>query len=891
MSAPRRHLLAVEAIQSSAMDCGPAALKCLLDGHGMPISYGRLREACQTDVDGTSIDTLEEVAIALGLDAEQTLVPVDHLLCASAHALPAIAVVRSPGGLAHFVVLWSHHAGVVQIMDPAAGRSFIGRGALSRRLFVHRMPVPTAVAREWLGSSEFVDPLRVRARELRVPRARFDGWLTAAAADPTALACLDAAIRLAAELVAAGALARGHEVTRLVEQLLHECEGRSGPELYAVLPEHAFTVVPGPDDATMMVRGAVIVRVLGVRSDAAARFPDGPAARALSPDLRAALREPSVHWLRQLLALVRAEGLAWPSLLLVGLLAAAAAVTAEALVLRALLDVGDRIGTGVQRLGAAATILVFFVALVGLEVPLAMLVRRMGRNLGARLRIAFLDHVPRLGDRYLASRPVSDMAERCHNAHELRALPGVVARIVRGVFELVLTAAALVWLDPAGAPWVLLTAAVVLVVPLAIQPRMTERDLEVRSHEGALGRFYLDALLGLTAIRTHAAERSLLREHEGLLVEHAHAQRGLHRLQMAAVGACAAVGMVLAAALFCSHVARHSEPSGALLLLYWALSLPAIGDGIAAASFEIPRLRTLAVRLQEPLPQAPGALTPMAPVPALRGEGGVAVSARGVEIVAGGHTILHALDLEIPSGQHVAIVGPSGAGKSSLLGLLLGFHRPARGSLHVDGRVLDEAVLTSLRRVTAWVDPAVQLWNDTLLENLGYGHAQPHGRLPDALALAELAPVLERLPDGLQSTLGDGGGLISGGEGQRVRLARALLHEQPRLVLLDEPLRGLDRESRHRLLTRARESWRGRTLLCVTHDVGAALGFDRVLVIEGGRVLEDDVPEALARRGTSRFAALLRVEDELCRRSWNDPRWRRLSIEQGRLHPLTEDRT
>ena len=69
----RRRLLVPEVVQTSAMDCGPAALKCLLEGFGIPVSYGRLREACQTDVDGTSIDTLEEVAVQLGLDAEQIM--------------------------------------------------------------------------------------------------------------------------------------------------------------------------------------------------------------------------------------------------------------------------------------------------------------------------------------------------------------------------------------------------------------------------------------------------------------------------------------------------------------------------------------------------------------------------------------------------------------------------------------------------------------------------------------------------------------------------------------------------------------------------------------------------------------------------------------------------
>src|SRR6478752_5320756 len=89
--------LAPEVVQTSAMDCGPAALKTLLEGFGIPVSYGRLREACQTSVDGTSIDALEDAAVALGLEATQMMAPGDHLLLPQAQLLPALVVVLIPG--------------------------------------------------------------------------------------------------------------------------------------------------------------------------------------------------------------------------------------------------------------------------------------------------------------------------------------------------------------------------------------------------------------------------------------------------------------------------------------------------------------------------------------------------------------------------------------------------------------------------------------------------------------------------------------------------------------------------------------------------------------------------------------------------------------------------
>src|SRR5262245_66135736 len=99
-----RRFLAAEVVQTSAMDCGPAALQCRLEGFGIHVSYGRLREACQTDVDGTSIDTIEEAAVQLGLEAEQIMVPVDHLflpagggLCLLGNLYPEGACHRLPG--------------------------------------------------------------------------------------------------------------------------------------------------------------------------------------------------------------------------------------------------------------------------------------------------------------------------------------------------------------------------------------------------------------------------------------------------------------------------------------------------------------------------------------------------------------------------------------------------------------------------------------------------------------------------------------------------------------------------------------------------------------------------------------------------------------------------
>jgi ATP-binding cassette subfamily B protein len=219
-----------------------------------------------------------------------------------------------------------------------------------------------------------------------------------------------------------------------------------------------------------------------------------------------------------------------------------------------------------------------------------------------------------------------------------------------------------------------------------------------------------------------------------------------------------------------------------------------------------------------------------------------------------------------------------------LVGLLLGWHRPSQGNILIDRQLLDGAGLQLLRRQTTWVDPAVQLWNSSLYDNLRYGMEQADARpLSDVIQSAELYDVLEHLPDGLKTSLGEGGGLVSGGEGQRVRLGRAMFRSGVRLAILDEPFRGLDREKRRRLLEQARRHWDGVTLMVITHDVGETLTFPRVLVIENGQIVEDGSPEELAEKPGSRYRSLLASEQAVRQELWASAEWRRFTLDNGRL--------
>jgi ATP-binding cassette subfamily B protein len=924
-----QRFFAPEVVQTSAMDCGPAALKSILEGFGISVSYGRLREACQTDVDGTSINTLEDIALQLGLQVEQVMLPADHLVLAEAQALPAIVVVRRPSGLTHFLVAWGRFGNLLQVMDPATGRRWPTWKQFLNELFIHTFPVPTADWRLWAASEGLLSPLRRRMMDLKIDEPVIDDLIQRAVQDPSwrSLATLDAATRMVGSIVRSGGLAAGLQAAGVLERFYTISLSRPLPGIPTsaisgdqsgqaqealVIPDLYWSVSPlyetveeaasGAEPQRLLLRGAVLVRILG-RRELAEPLPGeaglpvegvtvAEGAASLPPDLEAALKEPSYRPEREVWSALRQDGLLTPTALAVALFMATLGVTIEALLFQGIVQIGQSLSLVSQRILAVIALLAFVLVPFLLEFPISATVTRMGRRLETRLRIAFLEKVPRLGDRYFRSRLTSDMTQRAHDLRQLRMLPGLGMNLLRTGFQLILTTLGVIWLDPISAPLAILGTIFFVALSFLTRPLLEERDLRLRTHIGALSRFYLDALLGLVPVKTHGAERAMRRQHEMQLFEWGRTSREFHNMASLIQSFGVLFYSGFAIAIVINYLSKGGQSGEILLLFYWTLSLPALGQSLADLIAQYPMMRNRMLRLLEPLgaPDEEEAWLAGESVGSLQttaysnAQESVGIKIENVVLQAGGHVILKDVQLTIQPGEHIAIVGPSGAGKSSLVGLLLGWHRPSQGEIQVDGQTLDGEKLLDLRRVTAWVDPAVQLWNRSLYDNLRYGVQYMEGvPFGDVIQKAGLFDVLERLPEGLKTILGEGGGLVSGGEGQRVRLGRAMVRPLARLVILDEPFRGLDRARRRELLAQARQHWQRATLLCVTHDVGETLSFPRVLVIEEGRIVEDAPPAELAAQPDSRYRSLLDAEQVVRQNLWASTAWRRLVMEAGRL--------
>lgn len=226
----------------------------------------------------------------------------------------------------------------------------------------------------------------------------------------------------------------------------------------------------------------------------------------------------------------------------------------------------------------------------------------------------------------------------------------------------------------------------------------------------------------------------------------------------------------------------------------------------------------------------------------------------------GNEEVLSNINFSLPYGSVTALVGPSGAGKSTTADLLLGLLRPGKGRIMVDGTVLDEKTLGAWRKAIGYIPQQPLILNTTIRENLLRFHPEAtEEEMIDALKRSLAWPFIEKLPQGLDTVLGDKGTRLSGGERQRIVLARVLIGK-PKLIILDEATSALDYASENFIRETIHSLRENTTVLIIAHRMATIRGADRAIVLLDGQIAEQGTLQELLQKEDSYLAKMGSVE-------------------------------
>jgi len=212
-----------------------------------------------------------------------------------------------------------------------------------------------------------------------------------------------------------------------------------------------------------------------------------------------------------------------------------------------------------------------------------------------------------------------------------------------------------------------------------------------------------------------------------------------------------------------------------------------------------------------------------------------------------GHTVFENFSLELEPDQRVGLVGPSGGGKSTLFTLLQRFYDVQEGRIVIDGQDISMVTQDSLRAAISVVPQDTSLFQRSVMENIRYGRPDATDEEVLQAAVAARCEFIEALPEGFATKVGDRGLRLSGGQRQRIAIARGFLKKAP-ILLLDEATSALDSESEEAIREALERLMRGRTVLAIAHRLSTLRSFDRIVVLQAGRIVQDGPPDALIRR-------------------------------------------
>jgi len=472
----------------------------------------------------------------------------------------------------------------------------------------------------------------------------------------------------------------------------------------------------------------------------------------------------------------------------------------------------------------------------------------IGERLAADLRQRVFDHLLTLEPSFFESasdgRAAGEIASRLTaDTSVLQSLFG--SSVSLALRNLVMLVGAVV-LMLVTQPW--LSAMVLIGIPATLLPivwygrRVRRLSRTSQDRVAELGRYAEEALSGIQTVQAFTHE-PVDQAHYGQRVEQAFGsavERTQQRAWLTGIAMLVvftAVGLMLWQGGQAVLDGTMSPGELSAFIFYAVLAAGAIAT-LAEVAGDVQRAAGAAERLLELLDTQPTIQSPAQPQDLPRpSQGDIALENVSFTYPGRETPALVDFDLHIQPGERVAIVGPSGAGKSTLLALLLRFYDPDHGQITLDGHDIRTLDLAALRSVMGLVAQAPVLFSGTVAENLRYGDPLASSeKLRMAAKDASALDFIDALPQGFETPLGPGGVQLSGGQRQRLAIARALLKD-PAVLLLDEATSALDAES-ERLVQQALDRLMvGRTSIVIAHRLATVIAADRLLVLDGGRLV------------------------------------------------------
>ncbi len=497
---------------------------------------------------------------------------------------------------------------------------------------------------------------------------------------------------------------------------------------------------------------------------------------------------------------------------------------------------------------AAVTVLVSLVSAVGTYAS-ELWLRRAGERISHDLRTRTYTHLQRLSlafhDRRQKGELVTHITEDSNRVGE--AFSDSLGTVAQAALTMVGMLVVSLWLDPVLGLALAAVVPALALVTVHYRRRVRMASRRQRARDGEIASLAAESLSAIRLVQAYGGgdfeqdrvhEQSEQRRQSGVEVAILEARfAGL-------VDVLGSVAMAVVIVLGAVRVSTGALSAGAIVVFaQYARKLYRPLKDIAKHTAKISKAMARAERIAEVL----------AADEVLEDRVGAHAHGRAVGVLeladvdfdyTPGRSVLQQLSLQVPAGSRVAVIGPSGAGKSTVGALIARFYDPVRGRVSLDGRDLRDCSLRWVRHQVGVLLQDTVLLTGSIAENIAYGTDATPDQIRAAAVAADADAFINELPGGYDHPLGPQGVGLSGGQRQRLGIARVLLRDPP-VLLLDEPTTGLDAASEALVMGRLEVLMEGRTTVMVTHSMALAARADRVVVLDGGRIVQDGLPGEL----------------------------------------------